>query len=261
MQFTQIRSATVKVDFAGKKFLIDPMLSDKGTYPGFPGSVNSHLMWPTVELPVPVSDLLDVDAVILTHLHPDHWDDAATESIPKDKLIFTQSEKDAQALRAVGYSNLRVMTQDTDFDGVHLKKTPGRHGEEAVFGGPWAEPLGEVCGVVFSHPSEKTLYLAGDTIWYSAVQDNIDTHKPDVIVLNSCDARVIDPTLGETSIIMGKDDVYAVCKAAPAATVIASHMEAVNHATLSRADLRAFVNENGLSAQVRIPADGEAYIF
>ena len=44
MQFRQIRSATVKVDFAGKKFLIDPMLSDKGTYPGFPGSVNSHLM-------------------------------------------------------------------------------------------------------------------------------------------------------------------------------------------------------------------------
>lgn len=259
MKFTQIRSATVKVDFAGKKFLIDPMLSDKGTYPGIPGTVNSHLRWPTVALPVPLSDLLDVDAVILTHFHPDHWDDAATASIPKDKLIFTQSEKDAQTLRALGYINLRVMTQDTDFDGVHLKKTPGRHGEEAVFEGPFAEILGEVCGVVFSHPSEKTFYLAGDTIWYSAVQDNIDTYKPDVIVLNSCDARVMDPTLGETSIIMGKDDVYAVCKAAPSATVIASHMETVNHATLSRADLKAFVDEKNLSAQVRIPADGEAY--
>lgn len=261
MQFTQIRSATVKIDFAGKKFLIDPMLSDKGTYPGIPGTVNSHLTWPTVELPVPVSGLLDVDAVILTHFHPDHWDDAATRSIPKDKLIFTQSEKDAQTLRSLGYVNLRVMTQDTDFGGVHLKKTPGRHGEEAVFDGPFAEALGEVCGVVFSHPSEKVLYLAGDTTWYSAVQDNIDTYKPDVIVLNSCDARVMDPALGETSIIMGKNDVHAVCKAAPAAIVIASHMEAVNHAMLSRADLKAFVDENGLSAQVRIPADGEVYTF
>jgi L-ascorbate metabolism protein UlaG (beta-lactamase superfamily) len=261
MKFTQIRSATVTVDFAGKTFLIDPMLSDKGTYPGFPGSVNSHLTWPTVELPVPVSDLLNVDAVILTHFHPDHWDDAATEAIPKDTLIFTQSEKDAQTLRAVGYGNLRVMTADTDFDGIHLKKTPGRHGQEAVFDGPFAEALGDVCGVVFEHPSEKILYLAGDTVWYSAVQENIDKYKPDVIVLNSCDARVIDPTLGETSIIMGKDDVYEVCKAAPAATVIASHMEAVNHAMLSRAELRAFVDEKGLGKQVRIPADGEAYTF
>jgi L-ascorbate metabolism protein UlaG (beta-lactamase superfamily) len=261
MQFTQIRSATVKIDFGGKAFLIDPMLSDKDTYPGIPSSVNSHLRWPTVELPVPVADLLGVDAVILTHFHPDHWDEGATQSIPKDKLIFTQSEKDAQTLRDAGYVNLRVLTEDTDFDGVHLKKTPGRHGEEAVFNGPFAGPLGEVCGVVFSHPTEKTLYLAGDTIWYSAVQDNIDTHKPDVIVLNSCDARIIEPTLGETSIIMGKDDVHAVCKAAPSAVVIASHMEAVNHATLSRADLKAFVNEKGLGSQVRIPADGEAYTF
>lgn len=261
MQITQIRSATVKVDFGGKRFLIDPMLSDKGTYPGFPSSVNSHLMWPTVELPVPVSDLLDVDAVILTHCHPDHWDDAATRVIPKDVLIFAQSEKDAQTLRDLGYTDLRVLTGDTDFDGVHLKKTPGRHGEEAVFKGPFAGPLGEVCGVVFSHPAEKTLYLAGDTVWYPAVKDNIDTHNPDVIVVNSCDARMIDPTLGETSIIMGKDDVHEVCKAAPAAVVIASHMEAVNHATLSRADLQAFVNQKGLGSQVRIPADGEAYRF
>ena len=28
--------------------------------------------------------------------------------------------------------------------------------------------LQEVCGVVFTHPDEKTLYLAGDTIWNTA---------------------------------------------------------------------------------------------
>lgn len=261
MHFTQIRSATVEIGFAGKKFLIDPMLSDKGTYPGFPGSVNSHLMWPTVELPKPATECLDVDAVILTHFHPDHWDDAATKLVPKDKLIFTQSEKDSESLRGLGFTNLRILSENTNYEGMQLKKVPGRHGEEAVFDGPWGEPLGEVCGVVFSHPSEKTLYLAGDTIWYSAVQDNIDQHKPDVIVLNSCDARVIDPTIGESSIIMNKEDVLQVCKAAPKASVVASHMEAVNHACLSRAELAEFVQAKGVAHQVSIPADGQTLRF
>ena len=56
MKFTQIRSATVIVDFGGKRFLIDPMLADKDSYPGFPFSVNSHLFWPRVDLPVPATD-------------------------------------------------------------------------------------------------------------------------------------------------------------------------------------------------------------
>lgn len=34
MKFQQIRSATSIVHFGGKRFLIDPMLADQGTYPG-----------------------------------------------------------------------------------------------------------------------------------------------------------------------------------------------------------------------------------
>lgn len=59
---------------------------------------------------------------------------------------------------------------------------------------------------------------------------------PNVIVFNSGDAGV----LPNEPIIMGKKDVYEVYKAAPSETIIASRMEAVNHATLSRKDLRAF---------------------
>ncbi|WP_175825380.1 MBL fold metallo-hydrolase [Burkholderia cepacia] len=44
---------------------------------------NSHLKWPTVELPVPFERILDVDAVIVAHTHLDHWDDAAKSLIPK----------------------------------------------------------------------------------------------------------------------------------------------------------------------------------
>lgn len=51
MKLTQIRNATLKVEYAGKKFLIDPMLSVKGAFPGFPGTLNSHVANPMVDLP------------------------------------------------------------------------------------------------------------------------------------------------------------------------------------------------------------------
>lgn len=98
MQFTQIRNATVKINYAGKKILIDPWLTKKGAAPGFGGTINDHIRNPTTDLPMPVNEIVDVDAVILTHDHPDHWDDAAKNTIPKDVPFFVQHEKDAQAV-------------------------------------------------------------------------------------------------------------------------------------------------------------------
>lgn len=60
---------------------------------------------------------------------------------------------------------------------------------------------------------------------------------------------------------MGKDDIYEVYKAAPRAKIIASHMEAVNHWTLSREELKSFIGEKGISSQVLVPDDGESYTF
>ena len=77
MLITQVRNATLKLEYAGKRILVDPMLADKDAYPGFEGTVNSHLRNPLVPLPMPVAELLDVDAILVTHLHSDHWDEAA----------------------------------------------------------------------------------------------------------------------------------------------------------------------------------------
>lgn len=256
MQFTQIRNATITIDFGGKKFLIDPMLSAKGAFPGFPGTVNSEQANPTVELPIPVSDIIAVDAVILTHAHPDHWDDAAKRLLPKDMPLLVQHEQDAQEVRAAGFIDVRVLQAETEFAGITLLKTAGTHGSGKVLE-DFGALLGEVCGIVFRHPQEQTLYLAGDTVWNQQVADAIQTHHPNVVILNSGDARIA----GYEPIIMGKDDVLAVYQAAPAAVIIASHMEAVNHATLTRTALREFAEVHGMMDRLRIPQDGESYRF
>lgn len=256
MHITQIRNATLRLDFGGTRFLIDPFLAEKGAYPGFlgrndpatfdPGDVPRN---PTAELVVPMDRILDVDAVIVTHLHGDHWDEAATRLVPKHLSIFVQSQFDAAGLRDRGFTDVRVLAEDTPFNGVTLAKTPGQHGSDEA-----AKIMGPVMGVAFRHPDEKTLYIAGDTIWNDDVAKNLRDYAPQVVVVNAGYAQ----WFGVGPIIMGTEDVRRVCEAAPEATIIASHMEAVNHAELTRADLRADAEARGYAANLLIPADGDS---
>ncbi len=253
MNIQQIRNATLVVQYAGKKFLIDPFLAEKGAYPPFPNSLRQDRNNPLVGLPVSIDDMVnDIDAVIVTHLHLDHYDEAAKEVLPKELKMFVQNEEDASAVQNDGFKNVEVLQEDTVFEGIQLIKTKGEHGRGEIL-----KLAGLVCGVVFKHDTEKILYVAGDTVWYEGVQEAIDTHKPEVIVVNAGDNQFLEGG----SLVMGKDDVYEVHKAAPSAKIIASHMEAVNHWTLSREELKSFADEKGFSSSVLVPNDGDSYRF
>ncbi|HGH4599755.1 MBL fold metallo-hydrolase [Enterobacter hormaechei] len=259
MNITQIRNATQLITYAGKRFLIDPMLAPKGAYPGFPGTARADIRNPMVELPVDVQTLLDTDAVIVTHTHDDHWDQYAVELIAKHKPIYVQNDSDAALLRGQGFHNLTVMTDETTFGDIRIAKTyGGQHGTDRAYAVPeLAERLGEACGVVFRHPDEKTLYIAGDTIWRDAVAADLQKHQPDVVVLSAGYAHVI----GFGPIIMGEEDLLNVHFLLPQAKIVATHMEAINHCLLTRRALREYVDANEISDAVSIPQDGETVIF
>ncbi|MNC68824.1 hypothetical protein D3C75_1194620 [compost metagenome] len=89
------------------------------------------------------------------------------------------------------------------------------------------------------------------------MQEVIETHHPEIIVVNGGDNQFYEGG----SLVMGKDDIYEVYKAAPNAKIIVSHMEAVNHWTLSREDLKSFANEKEISSNILVPDDGESYNF
>lgn len=258
VEIQQVRNATVKVNYAGTTFLIDPMLAKKGAYPGFEGTYNSHLRNPLVELPIPLEEVMQADAIIVTHTHPDHWDEVAQQRLPKNLPIFAQSEADAEIIRKQGFTDVRVLTKGTVFNGTHLTPTGGQHGDDktmAVAG----EVLGQVIGVAFQRQGHKTVYVAGDTVWNSHVETAIQQYQPDVIILNTGYARILGL---DGSIIMGKEDLFRASQAAPSAKIIGSHMEAVNHGMQTRKELRDYIAEKGLDPKrILIPADGEAYRF
>jgi L-ascorbate metabolism protein UlaG (beta-lactamase superfamily) len=260
VQVQQIRNATAKINYAGKTFVLDPFLAKKGTYPGFPGTFNSQLRNPLIELPIPAKDIMQgVDAVIVSHTHLDHWDGGDHQFVPKAIPLFVQDEADAKLIRSQGYTNVRILSENTLFEGVQLTRTGGQHGtDEMYLNKPLAEGLGKAMGIVFQAPGVKTVYVVGDTIWRSEVDQTLAKFKPDVIILNAGDARMVGFT---GSIIMGKDDVLHAYQRMPNATIIATHMDAINHMTLSRKELKEHVKQHGIQDRVRIPADGEILKF
>jgi len=252
MKIQQIRNATLVIEYAGKRFLVDPVLANKGAYPPVQNSVRQDQNNPLVELPTSIDNLINVDAVIVTHLHQDHFDKVAKDVIPKNLKMFVQNEEDAKEVKNAGFLNVEILQEDTVFEGIQLIKTKGEHGRGEVL-----KFIGQVCGVVFNHPNEKKLYIAGDTVWYDGVHKVLEKNHPEIIVVNGGDNQFLEGG----SLIMGKDDIYEVYKAALNAKIIVSHMEAVNHWTLSRKDLRSFINEKGIAAHVFVPEDGEGYAF
>ena len=260
-QIQQIRNATIKITYGETTFLIDPMLADQGAYPGFENTYRSELRNPLVGLPMAVEDVVEgTDAVIVTHTHLDHWDDAAQKQLPKDIPLFVQNTADAEIIRSQGFKDVRILDDVAEFRGVTLHKTGGQHGSDAIYAVPeLAKLLGEVMGVVFESKGQKTTYVVGDTVWRDEVVRALGRYRPEVIVLNTGAAEVSgfegDP------IIMGKEDTLRIHRAAPDATIVAVHMDAVNHMTLSREELAEFVQHEGIDEQVLIPADGEIHSF
>ncbi|MDD9271635.1 MBL fold metallo-hydrolase [Paenibacillus sp. GCM10023248] len=252
MQIRQIRNATIVLEYGGLTFLIDPYLGEKGAYPPVRNTANP-VNNPTVGLPVAVEDLVATkfDAVIITHLHPDHFDAAAIKALPKDANVIAQSDEDAETIRKEGFVSVQAIDRVSRIGDVRLARTRGQHGTGEI-----GRLMGKVSGVVFEHPDEKTLYVAGDTIWCGDVEEAILAHRPEVIVVNGGSAQFLqgDP------ITMGKEDIRRTHSAAPQATIIVSHMEAVNHCFLSRRELTGFIEEMGLAAHILVPADGETII-
>ncbi|MBP0905048.1 MBL fold metallo-hydrolase [Mariniflexile gromovii] len=253
-----IRNATVMFNYAGKKFLIDPMLAKKDAYPGFPGLTGSNQKIPMVNLPVSTNNLLDIDAIIVTHLHPDHWDEEAVRILPKSKPVFCQNIQDAKTVMADGFTDVRVIDKNTNYNGVLLKKTQCQHGsDEAYNNSQIASILGQSSGLYFNNLGEKSVYFVGDTIWIDEVELNLLKFKPNIIVLNAGFA-ILEPF---GPIIMGKEDVYKVHQLLPEAIIIVIHLETINLCTLSRIELHEYINDIGISDHVIIPEDGQTLKF
>ena len=117
---------------------------------------------------------------------------------------------------------------------MKITRPSGQHGIGKVL-----RAMGNVSGFVFEAESEPTLYWAGDIICCAEIAKVSDPVQPDIIITHSCGAG-----WENVLILMNAVQTVAVCQAAPISVVIAAHMDAVDHATVSCAELRAYAKAN-----------------
>jgi L-ascorbate metabolism protein UlaG (beta-lactamase superfamily) len=244
-----LRHATSIITFGGVNLLVDPMLSPAGVMDPVANAANDRRI-PLVELPIDAltcAQLLGtIDGVLVTHTHRDHWDARAIELLSKELPILCQPE-DVATIGAAGFRQVVPIASELAWRGVRLTRTGGQHGSGEV-----GRRMGPVSGFVLRAEGAPALYIAGDTIWCSEVEQALDLHQPDIAIVNAGAAQFL--TGGP--ITMTAEDVARVCRAAPQMQVVAVHMEAINHCLLTRAELRADLSAAGLLAQTHIPIDG-----
>ncbi|EJZ20546.1 MBL fold metallo-hydrolase [Rhizobium sp. Pop5] len=248
MKLQLIRNATLKLDYAGRTVLIDPYFASKHSQPSFAGRSQN----PLVELPLAIDKILaGVELVIVSHLHEDHFDEVAMEFVPKHVPIICQPGDEAE-IRKTGFTAVSPLTDIMTWEGLTFTRREGSHGL-----GPVLEEMGSVMGFSLEAMGEPSIYWAGDTVLYPPVADVIRATSPDIIITHSC-AALWNGDLN----VMDAEDTIAVCEIAPSSLVIATHMEALDHATIGREELRRAAKARGIPAsRLLIPADGEVLVM
>jgi len=243
------RNATLQIITQETNLLIDPMLGKKGSFGPFPWT-NDTRENPLVDLPFSDPELKSklnaINAVFVSHLHPDHWDQAAIKLIDKSTLIICP-EPIAEAIAGYGFQNAKPIQQELQFKDLELNLTNGQHGT-----GEAGEKMGLVNGLVIKLRNQ-TVYVAGDTILCQDVMDVIDQHQPEHIILAGGAATF---AIGEP-VTMTAEHIQQLAEYAPYSKVWITHLEAISPCRENRACIADFLASHNLKTQCQILDDGE----
>jgi L-ascorbate metabolism protein UlaG (beta-lactamase superfamily) len=248
IKFRLLRHATLLVEVNGRKILVDPMLSKKNEMEPVQNAANTTRI-PMVDLPLNENELAqllnEVDAVLVTHLHRDHWDVAAQQQISKGKLLICQPGDEIK-IREQGFTNVQVVEKSWVWNDIKIHRTRGQHGTGEI-----GKLMGTVSGFVIEYQDQR-IYIAGDTIWCDDVKEAITNHQPTHIIVNGGGAQFLkgDP------ITMTTDDVVALAQFTKAKITVV-HLESINHCYQRRPDFNEVIKKNNLTGRINIPADGE----
>ncbi|MGN8630975.1 MBL fold metallo-hydrolase [Blautia sp. HCP3S3_G3] len=231
MILQQIHGTTLLLHFAGKKILIDPVLSlEKSALP----------LSPATNAAVSLQEILQADAVILTSLYPERFDDAARKLLPKTIPVYVQDRMDQAELKHSGFTNVQIVEKHTHFGNIALTRTPF---------------TGNPNGVLMEHPAEKSLLITGDSVWNDGFLNAIHTAGPRAIAVNCGTEELAKATPCQLT----ADDIWKLHEAAPQASLITCQIEAFHQWGLDRLSLQQFMLKKNFNSKFLIPENGKNY--
>lgn len=258
MKITQLRSATVILQFGPYRVLVDPMLAPQGVLPPLRLFDGQRLRNPLVDLPGNAGAALDsVTHCLITHCqkgHFDHLDRAGKKWLRERQIPVICTPHDAPYLRQRGLHVQALPAaheQASPFLEGRIQTVRCTHGEGLI-----GKLMEHGVGYFITMPGEPSVYLAGDTILTPRIRDFVAAQQPDVSLLPAGGARF---DVGQ-DVIMGIHDVVEFATLSRG-VVVANHLEALSHCPVTRADLAAAAQQAGVVSRLRIPADGETLEF
>jgi L-ascorbate metabolism protein UlaG (beta-lactamase superfamily) len=194
---TFVGNATTLIAAGGLTLLTDPNFLHRGqhAYLGY-GLVSRRLQEPALS----IDQLPPVDAVVLSHMHGDHWDRVAQKGLDRALPIVTTPHAAKRLHRrgftqALGLSTWQRRTITKGATAVGITSLPGRHAPV------WTHRLlppvmGTMLEFTTAEPSaRRRLYVSGDTLLVEEL-DEIPTR------FDSIDAGVLH--LGGTRLPAGR---------------------------------------------------------
>jgi len=252
MNIQLIRNATLKLNYAGKNILVDPMLCSKETFEPFVKGLKRN---PTVDLKIPVNEVIsNLDCVLVTHSHPDHFDNLSGKLLSKEiKLFCTPIDHDFFLKQE--FSNIEVIEDNTNWESITITRIEGKHGS-----GPVLPYMGQVSGYILQSNNEPTIYIVSDSVLVDEVKKAIEIFKPEIIITNS--GGGIIPKFEAYPVLMNEKQTIELIRLAPNSKVIAVHLESIDFCRTTRNSLREFTSRKGVSEnQLFIPKDSEVLKF
>lgn len=149
LRLTWIGHATVLIEAAGRRFLTDPFLRDRL------GPLRRR------GAPVDLSAIGPLDAVLLSHAHPDHFDRPSLRRLEGDPLMVVPTGL-GRVVERMGL-RFRELAPDerTEIGGIGVVGVPARHGR-------WPRhPSAIAMGFLVEGP--PSVYFAGDTSAFAAL--------------------------------------------------------------------------------------------
>lgn len=257
MRLHHIRNATFVLESSNYFILIDPMLSNQGELPPFSLIKHKARKNPIVPLPEGTDELLSkVTHCLITHSqafgikllqHTDHLDAKGEQFLITNNIPVATIKKDAPYLKK---QRLNVVDEiefwkKKSYLNGYIRAVPARHG----YG--WIHRLmANGAGYFLELPNEPSIYICGDTVFTHAVQEAILEFQPDIVVIAAGHASL---DVGG-ALLMDMEDLLEVIRISPH-KVIANHMDALNHCSITREKLKEQLMEG--NSKVIIPEDGQ----
>lgn len=195
-----IGHSTHLVSVGAARILTDPWFYD----PAF-GALE-HAAGPAAA-PAEVGTL---DAVFVSHEHPDHADTRALEELDKGALVLAPTRELAARIRAMGFGAVEQVApwQDLTIAGVRLTVTPAVHDVPEV-------------GFV-ARAAEDAVYFAGDTALFGGMVEIAERLTPTAAILPVDGTRI----RGQPLVVMGPEEARRATERLGVRIAVASHAQA-----------------------------------